>query len=1623
MGQRRTAGHDTAALRAHAGTPEYLYAEARPGDRVRVKEGYTGVVDDVLDGPPHVMTYFVTLDDNQGGGEWGPGEVTVIGSAEAASQVESDIKTAADDYPELGTVLSDRPPLQVTKAAGLGPKVSDLTFPLTGQPRLPSQIEPGSEAEQGYQDGARDAKEKPTREYVSDSGEYRAGYDLGWAEGIDIAVPGPPGEGQLTDDIEQRLYSLRSESQSMMDADPEGYFESQAAQAPPGLHEGMNFHVEMVDGKRIDCVYYVKGGRIDGILYHYDADFPPYERKGNVNLIVRPGEQRKGVGTEMLRFALGRVHIDFDAQDYTEQGRAFVDKFLAEGSVKTADWSYDWCRFRRDNHCFLPKDLNVEASKEAGYSVWVPFDRGRCPRQKWEDQKVCPVGEPGPHATGGGFLDATVPWEQGGQRMGPGGHVVHVESSVDSVGAEGRLLLPLSVVADSKTAAMTCSNCGASTLGYMVTTQGGTRTYDVAVPRSRKVYCKDCAKTRVEELNERDRRRTSARPGRVGDLLSAGEVVLTASGRETTPFPRVDVSNDRRAGNTVGRVRAWLHENAKAEIAARGLIDTIPDDPGQMTTADADIAEMVLFDRDWTASYDVGGPRNLTSELRLQLTASWSDVRAKARRIRTEGGVRILRADRGAVVGQVRGDTNVYETEVHFVPGTSRVGFWTCGCAWAAYSWGRSGPWKKYEGRSCSHSLALQYEAQSRGMFGQTVQPDQRQPEWMDTSIPVKVPGDYDRDKGRHAALGSVESDAHAALGRLHLNFKALKDDVEWVAPEPDVFVAKREGKAWVLLDGKEVRGVKVRGLFGRNEGWDAKWREFTGLLSKTEESGGGVVVPGYVKGDREIEASAMSVVRKHMKKHTAASLTRTALDVWEFFAQVAGRIQKLWVTPDGVTNTTGQTVADPIVYPTWHPTRGLDLRERKAMLHEAGMDPELSAGAIMELARRYEPTITEYVTALAKEHDGTMDSLDFRLKTNRARIVQKIVERMERYGMTASQAALKIDDTVRYTMLFGTGDYTPGVKDVLADFERTGIQIVKRKNYWQRGDNYQGFNSTERFKGHLWELQFHTPQSLEAKMKTHPLYEQYRTLPDHAEAERFALNKQMVAIADAVPVPSGIEAVPVLTKQEFLRAVAFPLHQGYRYLLVEEPDGDPIDLIRHYVSEGSESSHIDRWTPDGWKMDNSYADYVFGGQNHTTEVDEDQASDWIRSHSGGGTTASRGDEWGLSIEASVEQDATDLLEAASAAGEAPTAFRWYDGTPASQRAAEADLAGWQDSLLLPGEPTYDIGPFAFAGPNGTAGVDAAGHWGFYPDYDGEPDEPDPALPVTYSDDDDDDEELAATLTAALAATSEFASAPVGSTGVYNGLRITKGEDGWADSAGNEIPREWLDSGARSGVARLDKPKESALAAKGPLPDHLKPFWGGMTVDPRDNPMFCARQSHKTPAIPWHNGGSKCLSCGRDMTKRAAADEPSGPDSDAPGECGKPGHPAWPHDCGVFERVKKRYDDSDDMDAQGVLRAHEARLRALAEGTEPEGPDPFAHLQSSGQESPDVAAAAREFLAKQGLKDFTPGERAAIIEEGEGGDLAGNFDSLDIAGTHYEALERSMAIQDDSLTDEDWMYR
>jgi GNAT superfamily N-acetyltransferase len=104
-------------------------------------------------------------------------------------------------------------------------------------------------------------------------------------------------------------------------------FGSQVGQFPPDGPEGISYFKGEAGagaGKHVDCLLYRRAGKLVGVLYHYPFDFPPYEVRGNVNVMVDPGHQRSGIGSQLLAEAEKRWPLDWQAQSYTEEGAALL---------------------------------------------------------------------------------------------------------------------------------------------------------------------------------------------------------------------------------------------------------------------------------------------------------------------------------------------------------------------------------------------------------------------------------------------------------------------------------------------------------------------------------------------------------------------------------------------------------------------------------------------------------------------------------------------------------------------------------------------------------------------------------------------------------------------------------------------------------------------------------------------------------------------------------------------------------------------------------------------------------------------------------------------------------------------------------------------------------------------------------------------------------------------------------------------------------------------------------------------------------------------------------------------------------------------------------------------------
>lgn len=124
--------------------------------------------------------------------------------------------------------------------------------------------------------------------------------------------------------------------------------------------------------------------------------------------------------------------------------------------------------------------------------------------------------------------------------------------------------------------------------------------------------------------------------------------------------------------------------------------------------------------------------------------------------------------------------------------------------------------------------------------------------------------------------------------------------------------------------------------------------------------------------------------------------------------------------------------------------------------------------------------------------------------------------------NLTAKQAAGKVTDAVRFTLTYTEGRYTDGVLSDVERLKSEGFELIKLKNLWEK-EQYKGVNSQWRRPetGLRFEMQFHTPESLEAKELTHKAYERLRGA-QITEVERDELEAYQQRVNTRIATPPG---------------------------------------------------------------------------------------------------------------------------------------------------------------------------------------------------------------------------------------------------------------------------------------------------------------------------------------------------------------------------------------------------------------------------------------------------------------------------------------------------------------------
>ena len=176
---------------------------------------------------------------------------------------------------------------------------------------------------------------------------------------------------------------------------------------------------------------------------------------------------------------------------------------------------------------------------------------------------------------------------------------------------------------------------------------------------------------------------------------------------------------------------------------------------------------------------------------------------------------------------------------------------------------------------------------------------------------------------------------------------------------------------------------------------------------------------------------------------------------------------------------------------------------------------------ALRDRIAKLEPGVSDEMINLANKHGAKLDGFSHRLKAEKS-LGRKIENEYggEPFNGDVEACADSMSDVVRYTIKTTNERYTDTVEGVLADLQAKGY-TARVKNYWEQGQPYRGMNvALTSPDGLKVELQFHTPQSLYIKEKTHKLYEQYRVERD--DTKRRKMFDAMVRITDKLIPPWG---------------------------------------------------------------------------------------------------------------------------------------------------------------------------------------------------------------------------------------------------------------------------------------------------------------------------------------------------------------------------------------------------------------------------------------------------------------------------------------------------------------------
>ena len=183
-------------------------------------------------------------------------------------------------------------------------------------------------------------------------------------------------------------------------------------------------------------------------------------------------------------------------------------------------------------------------------------------------------------------------------------------------------------------------------------------------------------------------------------------------------------------------------------------------------------------------------------------------------------------------------------------------------------------------------------------------------------------------------------------------------------------------------------------------------------------------------------------------------------------------------------------------------------------------------AARLIASARKHEPTVTADLQSAVKTTGAHLSGLDYRIKGEDS-LKRKLETKARAKGIAIEDYSRRVTDALRYTSVSETETFVDDYRSIVDAMARKGYTEIEVTNTLKTPDAiYRGVNTLMKTDdGYVFELQYHTPESLKVKEVNHKLYEEHRQ-DNTSEKRKQELTAQMILNSMRIHAPIEVEMI-----------------------------------------------------------------------------------------------------------------------------------------------------------------------------------------------------------------------------------------------------------------------------------------------------------------------------------------------------------------------------------------------------------------------------------------------------------------------------------------------------------------